>query len=219
MQSSVLWDPESQIRHSFEKPCQNRSLEGLGTLGKLGLEGLLLFLYPNLLSSGLIYRLEGGGEGFSPSSLVSSSITCLGVILWLHLSSLTLLLYFYCFLFMFMHQSNYRFIALHLLLFCTQISQCRSNLAIFFNWGSKQALVFLHNFELSIGIKANIKHSCKSQLYMGELRLWFLDLETPVYGYTSLSSIGLKQQGDCFFGVVFRRRLWWLIGEDKATKE
>ena len=26
-----------------------RSLEGLGTLGKLGLEGLLLFMYPNLI--------------------------------------------------------------------------------------------------------------------------------------------------------------------------
>ena len=26
------------------------------------LEGLLLFVYPNLLSSGSIYRLEGGGE-------------------------------------------------------------------------------------------------------------------------------------------------------------
>ena len=37
-------------------------MEGLGTLGRLGFEGLLLFVYPNLLSSGLIYRLEGGGE-------------------------------------------------------------------------------------------------------------------------------------------------------------
>ena len=26
-----------------------RSLEGLGTLGRLGLEGLLLFMYPNLI--------------------------------------------------------------------------------------------------------------------------------------------------------------------------
>ena len=26
-----------------------RSLEGLGTLGKLGLEGLLLFMYPNFI--------------------------------------------------------------------------------------------------------------------------------------------------------------------------
>ena len=26
-----------------------RSLEGLGTLGRLGLEGLLLFMYPNFI--------------------------------------------------------------------------------------------------------------------------------------------------------------------------
>ena len=31
-----------------------RSLEGLGTLGRLGLEGLLLFMYPNFISSGLL---------------------------------------------------------------------------------------------------------------------------------------------------------------------
>ena len=38
------------------------SLEGLGALSRLDLEGLLLFVYPNLLSSGLIYHLEGGRE-------------------------------------------------------------------------------------------------------------------------------------------------------------
>ena len=31
-------------------------MEGLGTLDRLGLEGLLQFVYPNLLSSGLILR-------------------------------------------------------------------------------------------------------------------------------------------------------------------
>ena len=40
------------------------SLEGLGALGRLGLEGLLLFVYPNLLCNGSIYHLEGGGEVF-----------------------------------------------------------------------------------------------------------------------------------------------------------
>ena len=64
MQSDVLRDPKSQTRHGSEKPCQSRSLEGLSPLGRLGLEGLLLFVYPNLLSSGLIYCLEGGGEVF-----------------------------------------------------------------------------------------------------------------------------------------------------------
>ena len=64
MQSSVLRNLESQIRHGFEKPYQSRSLEGLSALGRLGLEGLLLFVYPNLLFSGSIYRLGGGGEVF-----------------------------------------------------------------------------------------------------------------------------------------------------------
>ena len=64
MQSGILRDPESLTRNGSEKPCWSRSLEGLGTLGRLGLEGLLLFMYPNLLSSGLIYRLEGGKEVF-----------------------------------------------------------------------------------------------------------------------------------------------------------
>ena len=39
-----------------------RSLEGLGTLGRLGLEGLLLFMYPNFILSWIIDRLEGSGE-------------------------------------------------------------------------------------------------------------------------------------------------------------
>ena len=39
-------------------------MEGLGALDRLGLEGLLLFVYPNLFSSGSIYHLEGGGEVF-----------------------------------------------------------------------------------------------------------------------------------------------------------
>ena len=64
MQSGILRDPKSQTRHGSEKSCWSRSLEGLGTLGRLDLEGLLLFVYPNLLSSGSIYRLEGNGEVF-----------------------------------------------------------------------------------------------------------------------------------------------------------
>ena len=39
-----------------------RSLEGLGTLGRLGLEGLLLFMYPNYIFLWIIDRLEGGEE-------------------------------------------------------------------------------------------------------------------------------------------------------------
>ena len=49
------------------------------------------------------FRLEGSRRGFSSSSLVSSSITRLGVIFCLHFSSFTLVLYFYCLLFICMH--------------------------------------------------------------------------------------------------------------------
>ena len=42
IQFGILRDPESQTRHDFEKLCWSRSLEGLGALGRLGLEGLLL---------------------------------------------------------------------------------------------------------------------------------------------------------------------------------
>ena len=39
-----------------------RSLEGLGTLGRLGLEGLLLFMYPNYIFWWITYRFEGDKE-------------------------------------------------------------------------------------------------------------------------------------------------------------
>jgi len=40
-----IWEAkEDKVRHS---PVEARSLEGLGALGRLGLEDLLLFMYPN----------------------------------------------------------------------------------------------------------------------------------------------------------------------------
>ena len=107
-------------------------------------------MYSNFILQWIDLLLEGRRRGFSLSSSVSYSITRLGFILQLHLSSLTLVLYFYYLLFMFMHQSSYWFIAFYLLLFCTQIGQSKNNLAIIFNWGSKQALVFSYKFELSL---------------------------------------------------------------------
>ena len=41
-----------------------RSLDGLGALGRLGLEGLLLFMYPNFILNGSFYCLQGDGEIF-----------------------------------------------------------------------------------------------------------------------------------------------------------
>ena len=45
-------------------PVGARSLEGLGVLGRLDLEGLLLFMYPNFILWWIIDHLEGGGEVF-----------------------------------------------------------------------------------------------------------------------------------------------------------
>ena len=41
-----------------------KSLEDLGALGRLGLEGYYYSCIPTLFSSGLFYRLEDGGEVF-----------------------------------------------------------------------------------------------------------------------------------------------------------
>ena len=59
-----LHDSESLRRQGFIKSVGSRSLEDSNTWGRLGLEDLLLFVYSNLFSSGLIYRLEGAREVF-----------------------------------------------------------------------------------------------------------------------------------------------------------
>ena len=50
-------------------------MESLGAFGRLGLDGLLLFVYPNFILQWIILPLGGWQRGFSPSSSVSSSIT------------------------------------------------------------------------------------------------------------------------------------------------
>ena len=72
-----------------------RSLEGLGALGRLGLEGLLLFVYPNFILQWIISLLGGWRRGFLLSSLVSSSITRVGVI-FVFASLLPLIFTFNC---------------------------------------------------------------------------------------------------------------------------
>ena len=90
MQSGVLRDPKNQRRQGFVKLVGSRSLEGSSTWGRLGLEGLLLFIYSNFILQWIDLPLGGQRRGFSPSSPVSFSITRFGVILWLHLSPLLL---------------------------------------------------------------------------------------------------------------------------------
>ena len=66
------------------------NLEGLSILGKLGFEGLFDIHVLQLYSLVDRFQLGGPHKGFSSSASVSSSITHPGVILHLHLSSLTL---------------------------------------------------------------------------------------------------------------------------------
>ena len=84
MQLGVLWDPESQTRHNSEKPYWSRSLEVIGTSGRLGLEGLLLTHVSQLIVQWIDYRLEGQWRGFSLSSSIFFLITHRRVILCLH---------------------------------------------------------------------------------------------------------------------------------------
>ena len=59
-----LRDPESLRRQGFVKSVGSRSLEGSSIWSRLGLEGLLLFMYSDLFSSRSIYHLEGNKEVF-----------------------------------------------------------------------------------------------------------------------------------------------------------
>ena len=69
-------------------------MKDLGTLDRLGLEGLLLFMYPNLLSSGSIYRLEGAERFFAEffGFLFDNTSPCYLVVASLFPFSYTLLL-------------------------------------------------------------------------------------------------------------------------------
>ena len=40
---------EAKEEIGLAQPCWSRRLKGLGTLGKLGLEDFLLFMYPNYI--------------------------------------------------------------------------------------------------------------------------------------------------------------------------
>ena len=73
-----------------------RSLEGLGALGRLSLEGLLLSLYPQLHFLVDCLPLEGRRRGFTPRASVSSSITHRVLSLCLHLPSLLSLPFIIC---------------------------------------------------------------------------------------------------------------------------
>ena len=94
----------------------------------------MVFCYSYTLTYLLVdrFRLGGSWRDFSPSSLVSSSITRLGVFLCLHLFSLLFKLFFYCSLWLNMAQPTY---CAYLLLFHTLVSQSKSNLTVILKLG------------------------------------------------------------------------------------
>ena len=90
------------------------------------------------------FQLGGLQRGliFMSSSSIFSSITRLGIILCLHISSLLFMLFTYCSLWLNMAQSSVTGL-LHLFTLISHlISWSKSNLAIILKLGSEQALVF-----------------------------------------------------------------------------
>ena len=65
MQSGILQDSESQKRHDSEKSIGSRTLEGSSTLGRLGSEGLLLFVQSNFILQWIDFDLEGRERFFA----------------------------------------------------------------------------------------------------------------------------------------------------------
>ena len=126
-------------------------------MGRLGLEGLLLFVYSNLFSSISIYRLEGGREVFAKffGFLFDNTSRCYFVFAFFFhtlLAFILLLIFdeycleqFYC-----LSACIYSYSALSL-------SQSKNNRAITFIWGSKQPLVFIRKSELSEGLRVEEK--------------------------------------------------------------
>ena len=114
-------------------------MEGLGTLGRLVLEGLLLFVYPNLLSSGSITTWRAAERFFVEffNFLFDNISVC-----------------YLVFAFYFPLLLCFTFIICCSCL-CTRVVSvdCTSftigglnHLTVIFNWGSKQALVFLTHY-------------------------------------------------------------------------
>ena len=73
-----------------------RSLEGLGTSGRLGLEGLLLFMYPTTFSSGLLTAWRAAERFYAESfGFLFDNTSCV-VLVFAFLFPLSLPFIFYC---------------------------------------------------------------------------------------------------------------------------
>ena len=118
-------------------------------MGQTRLGRLFIIRVLQLILQWIDYRLEGGGEVFC--RVLRFSLRQHVLVLYCGCISLPLLL---CFTFIVLCSCLCTrvdlVIALHLLLFQTQINQSKSNLAIIFNWRFKQTLGFQHKSELSV---------------------------------------------------------------------
>ena len=114
-------------------------------MGQIRLGGFFVICVLQLILQWIDLPLGGWRRGFSPSSLVSSSITYWCVILCLHYSSLLLLLLVYYCELMNMTQSSYIVCSLAFTLFRTLLSQSKINRVIIIIWGFKQLLYFHTN--------------------------------------------------------------------------
>ena len=152
MQSSVLRDSESQTRHGSEKRCWSRSLEGLGTSGRLGLKGLLLTHVSQLIFQWIDFHLEGGGKVFRRvlrffaeffGFYFDNTSACYLVFA----SFFPTLLYFIFLLCGFVYGLE-QCVCLYTRIYTIPhlvLSQCKIYRAVTCNWGSKQ-LVFSTHF-------------------------------------------------------------------------
>ena len=103
------------------KPVGSKNLKDSSTLGRLGFEGLFFIHVLQLYSLVDRFRLRGLHRGFLSSTSVSSSITCFGVILYLHLSSLLFKLYIYCLLYLLILESSVP-VLLHIIYSCSTLN-------------------------------------------------------------------------------------------------
>ena len=141
---------KKKVRHNL---VGARSLKGLGTSGRLGLEGLLLFMYPNYVSSGLLtawraaerFYAEGFGFLFDNTSNV--------VLVFASLFPLSLPFTYCC-------DCEYLWFRLFIDSIISLCS-CSTHLlldikleSIFLLLGSKHSRVLYTLIELSIGIRA-----------------------------------------------------------------
>ena len=148
MQSSVLHDLESQRRKVSSSQLVARVWRAQVHWVDQTWRVFCYLCTPTLSSCGSITAWRAV-ERFFAEFFSFLLITSLGIILCLHLSSLTLVLYIYCLLFIFVHNSSFGdYVSFTLV--CTQISQGKSNLAVILKLGLNKLVCFSTNLSFQI---------------------------------------------------------------------